>query len=268
MGDVISPSAVLPIAGLLALLPTAGLAAMMHLARRPAPSGTWRDRLNALAAASPWSGRDAGLLLLGLATAQLLRALLPASPALDVLALHGVLAAGLLLLARNKTQPFGLPLPVRAVLGPAVLRWLAVLPLLWAAALAWHFVLQAAGHAPALQQAVQLFLETADPWQRAGLVLLAVVIAPVVEEMVFRGLLLPLLVRAAGPAGGLAVTAAGFAALHGDLTAAPALAILSAALSLAYARTRSLRVPIAMHMLFNAANLALLLVLVRAGVDL
>ena len=58
--------------------------------------------------------------------------------------------------------------------------------------------------------------------------------------------------------------AAGFAALHG-LESLPALAVFSVALSLAYARTGTLLVPMAMHAIFNATNLALVAALVRSG---
>ena len=77
-------------------------------------------------------------------------------------------------------------------------------------------------------------------------------------------MLLPLLVRHAGPVAGVTLVALGFAALHG-LESLPALAAFSVALSLAYARTGTILVPITMHAIFNAANLALVAALVRAG---
>ena len=82
----------------------------------------------------------------------------------------------------------------------------------------------------------------------------------------FRGILLPLLTRRTGPLAGMALTALGFAALHADLGTFVALAIFSVALSMAYIRTGTIWVPIEMHALFNAANLALLLALAHAGV--
>ena len=64
----------------------------------------------------------------------------------------------------------------------------------------------------------------------------------------------------------MALTALAFASLHADLGTFVPLLLLSVALSLAYARTQSLWAPMAIHALFNAANLALLLALSRAGV--
>ena len=89
--------------------------------------------------------------------------------------------------------------------------------------------------------------------------------APIAEEALFRGILLPLLVRRFGATIGLGLVALGFAALHGDAGSFPGLAVLSVALSLAYARTGTILVPMAMHALFNAANLALILALIRSG---
>ena len=59
--------------------------------------------------------------------------------------------------------------------------------------------------------------------------------------------------------------AAALLAIHADAGSFIALALLAAALSLAFAQTRSLYVPIAMHMLFNGVNLLLLWVLMRTG---
>jgi membrane protease YdiL (CAAX protease family) len=265
MGD---PAALAPLAAVLAamaVLLVAGLAALLHLLALGRSQPPWTDALQALAARAPWRWSHVGQLLAILFAAQLLRRALPAAPLWDMLCFQGVLLPALLLLARPLRAPFGDPMPWRAAAAQAALRWLAILPILWFAGFAWNLLLLLLGHRPDLQHAVQLFLQTPGFWPRAAFVLFAVVVAPVVEELLFRGILLPLLVRRAGPAPGLALASAAFAALHADLAAFPALAILAAALSLAYARTRSLAVPIALHVAFNAANLLLLLGLQRAG---
>ena len=256
----------LPVAAALAVLLTAGVAALAHLvSRRPAVSTPWKTALAQLAAASPWGEKDLALLLPALAAAQILRAFLGGAIVWNLLAFHGALAAGVLWLAHGKARPFGAIAPVRAVAAQAALRWLAILPLLWFAAFVWQLLLRAAGHAPDFQNAIRLFLDTRDPWSRAGFIFFAVGIAPFAEEALFRGILLPALVRRIGAGAGLALTAIGFAALHADAGTFMALAVFSVALSLAYARTGTLWVPVGMHMLFNAVNLSLLLALVRAG---
>ena len=226
----------------------------------------WKAAVERLGADCPWHWRDLVHLLLLLALAQLLRTRLPANIAWDVLAFQGAAIVGFLWLSRNKPHPFGTPVPLRTIAGQALRRWLAILPILWAAALAWNFLLTIAGHAPRFQESIGLFLASEDVLSRIAFVLFAVVLAPLAEEGLFRGLLQPLLIRRAGATAGLALTALGFAALHGDLGTFVPLAIFSVALSLAYARTGTLWVSIGMHALFNAANLALLLLLDRLGV--
>ena len=256
-----------PLAAAMALLLVAGVAAMVQLWRGAgANSLPWRNLLARFAEASPWRGRDLLALLALVALAQILRPRLPGAVVRDVLAFQGMVTAGALWLARRKAQPFGRRNSWSAVTKQALLRWLALLPLLWFAAFTWQIVLKAMGQAPSLQEALRLFIESRNIWQRASLLAFAVILAPVAEEMLFRGILLPLLIRRIGATAGLLLTAAGFAALHGNLGTFVPLAVISVALSLAYARTGSLLVPMAMHALFNGANLALLWSLLRAGV--
>lgn len=257
----------LPIALAMAVLLTAGVAALVHLAARRGPfSLPWKIQLAQLAEASPWHWPDLILLLLLLALAQGIRQFLPPAVGWDVLAFQGVLIAGIAWRAYGKVRPLGEPAPARTIAAQALLRWLAILPILWFAGFTWQLLLKVAGYAPDFQEAISYFLNTGDFKVRAAFLFFAVVLAPLAEEGLFRGILLPLLTRRTGPLAGMALTALGFAALHADLGTFVALAIFSVALSMAYIRTGTIWVPIAMHALFNAANLALLLALAHAGV--
>lgn len=257
----------LPIATALIALLVLGVAALFYLAdgRRRATQ-SWSDALAHYAAVSPWRGRDVLLVILAMAAAQVIRHFLPERVWLDVLCFQGVGVAVVLALAVRKKQPFGAPITCGTALWQAALRWLALLPILWFSAFMWQGLLQLLGHATELQTAVQIFLETHDPRQQLLFFALGVGLAPLAEELFFRGLLLPLLVRRWGPLPGLLVSALLFAVLHADLGSLPALAIFAVGLTLACARTGSLWVAVLMHALFNAANMALLLALVRAGV--
>jgi membrane protease YdiL (CAAX protease family) len=267
MGDTDTLRLLMPVAATLAALLVAGVAALCHLAWQPAPPGdTWQVRVRRLASQSPWQWRDLGWILLLVAIAQAIRIVLPNHLIWDQAAFQGVLVAGILWRTAGKSSPFGQRLRWRTAGAQAILRWLAILPILWFTAFAWQLLLRLAGHLPDFQYAIRLFIETSNPWARAGFLVFAIGIAPLVEEVLFRGILLPLMVRRLGTGPGLLLNAAGFAALHGDLGAFPALMLLAVALSLAYARTGSLRVPILMHLIFNGANLLLLLGLLRAGV--
>ncbi len=100
----------------------------------------------------------------------------------------------------------------------------------------------------------------------------AVLGAPIVEEVVFRGLLQPAIRAMAGPWAGILISGALFTMLHiprgpesGGATwlAIPTLAVLSLALGIARERTGRLGVPIVMHIAFNALNVALALFVSR-----
>jgi membrane protease YdiL (CAAX protease family) len=79
-----------------------------------------------------------------------------------------------------------------------------------------------------------------------------VLLAPVVEEIIFRGLLFGALAPRLGVVAGALITALLFGAVHGDLVLFPTLAALGFVNALAYAATGNLWVPIALHALNNA----------------
>lgn len=85
----------------------------------------------------------------------------------------------------------------------------------------------------------------------------AIVLAPVAEELFFRGLLQTFLVGVlASRWKAIAMAAIAFAAVHfQQLHAVPALAVLAVFIGYAYERTGSLVVPILIHSLFNLKTL-------------
>ncbi len=87
--------------------------------------------------------------------------------------------------------------------------------------------------------------------------LAAIIIAPVVEELIFRGLLQRLLMRLMKPFGAILIASIVFAAAHG--TAVQVVVALPCGIILGYTcfRTRSLLVPIIIHALNNALAWAL-----------
>jgi hypothetical protein len=90
------------------------------------------------------------------------------------------------------------------------------------------------------------------------IILAAVVIAPLVEEFLFRGYFYPVLKRYFGASGSAVLTSVLFALTHANVASLLALALLALCFTVAYEMTGSLLVPMGMHSLFNAANLALL----------
>lgn len=91
----------------------------------------------------------------------------------------------------------------------------------------------------------------------AAIILFGVVLAPIVEEMLFRGFLLPLLVRSMGPWLGILLTAVPFALLHGvqnQWAWQPVLLIGIAGIAFGYVRykTGSTTAAFLMHSAYNA----------------
>jgi len=111
---------------------------------------------------------------------------------------------------------------------------------------------------PVMQEPVRLFLKTDSAVALMAVPLVGVLVAPVGEEVLFRGFIQGALREACGARAALAATAALFAAIHFNLFAFPALLALGLVLGYLYDRTQSLVGPIVLHALYNAAVLALL----------
>ena len=142
--------------------------------------------------------------------------------------------------------------------GAAVITYLAAQPGLLVAGLAGRFILWRMGHKPELQDIVNLLAEGL-PWPTlAGMFILIVVIAPLFEESLFRGIILPLLARRLGIAPAIALASFLFAVAHLHQDSFLQLFALATVLSLAYVATGSLLVPIVMHAIFNSVSLLLL----------
>ncbi len=145
--------------------------------------------------------------------------------------------------------------------GPITL--LAALPLLSAANLGWVALLEHFGFDTGKQPMVDIFADTQSPFVLIGMSFLAVVIAPVTEEVIFRaGLFRFLRGRLPRPVA-LLLPAIIFGTLHGNLVAFLPLVMLGVFFALAYERTGRISVPIIAHGLFNLNTILMLL----AGVE-
>ena len=109
------------------------------------------------------------------------------------------------------------------------------------------------------QVAVMLLANTRQWWMRVYLGVFAIVLAPVAEEFIFRGMLYPFIKQLGSPRFAFFGTSAIFALIHLDLGTLVPLFVLALALTWLYEKTDNLLAPIAAHALFNAANLVLLL---------
>lgn len=96
------------------------------------------------------------------------------------------------------------------------------------------------------------FLEDSQSfWVLSGLVFLATVAAPVVEEVYFRGIIFPAISRRFGVGVGMFASSLMFSLIHVNLSATLPLFVLALGLCLLYLYTSSLRACVLMHSLFN-----------------
>ncbi len=160
------------------------------------------------------------------------------------------------------------PMPGSAALGKALLYFLAFMPARYLLELAWMATLTQLDKLglplPMEPQLVTgFFNRNSPPLAFVSLVLLAVIVAPIVEELVFRAGLYRFLKARLGTHGAMIASAGVFALLHGNLLSAPTLMLLGIALCLAYESGGNIKVPIIMHAVFNM-NSVLLIVLQTA----
>lgn len=115
-------------------------------------------------------------------------------------------------------------------------------------------LIRAIGYSPELQQPVKMVMQATSIHQLVVHGLAAVIFAPVVEELIFRGVLYPAVKQYVSPAAALWGVSILFALTHMNLTALLALTVLGTILTLLYETTRNLVAPIVAHSLFNAVN--------------
>lgn len=139
-----------------------------------------------------------------------------------------------------------------SALGRALLALLAAYPLLM---LVQAMVYGVSGGHVTPQDVVEFLQGAQSPRDRIAVLVMAVAVAPLAEETIFRGYLYPVGKRYFGPFASSVVAAALFALLHGHASSVPALFTLALCLTLAYEKTGSLLVPVLMHSIFNAVSI-------------
>ena len=112
---------------------------------------------------------------------------------------------------------------------------------------------------PEVQTAIKVMKISPGLGERIYLGVLSIVLAPLVEETIFRGVLYPSVKKLGYPKAALFGTALAFAAIHGNLMTFVPLTFLAVVLALLYEVTDNLFAPILTHSFFNAANFLLLI---------
>ena len=108
------------------------------------------------------------------------------------------------------------------------------------------------------QEIVQLFNASQTLPQRIIIIVMAVAVAPVAEEFMFRFFLYGVLRRYFGRLFGVITNASLFAAVHTHLPSFGPLFVLGSCFTIAYEWSGSILVPMTMHAIFNALTLTLL----------
>jgi uncharacterized protein len=129
---------------------------------------------------------------------------------------------------------------------------------MYAATLISAAVQYAITHSETKEAAVDLFRSTADRPLLIAFGVLAVAIAPIVEELVFRGFIFNALLRYTPVWFAAIVSGLAFGLSHGSLSAALPLSVSGIVLALVYYRSGSLTASILTHATFNLVNIVAL----------
>ena len=148
--------------------------------------------------------------------------------------------------------------PWPGAISSAVAGWLMVTPVV--VATGWLLV-RLVGDPGGSNPLLELVLGSKDPLALFLLGWTAVVLAPLFEETIFRGALLPVLAKRWGTAGGVLLSALLFAMAHISIGELAPLTVLGVGLALLRVSTGRLLPSVLMHALWNAITFLNLLVL-------
>ena len=166
------------------------------------------------------------------------------------------------------SEAFGLRNARAQALGLGILVTCLFLPI---GGVLQHFsinLLEYLGRKPAMQEAVEALRAAKPGVGLLGFSLVTVVVAPLGEELLFRGVLYPAIKRAGFPKLAWWGTSLLFAVIHFNLQTLLPLLVLSLLLVWLYEKTDNLIAPLAAHALFNATNLVIFFVNGDAGAKL
>jgi membrane protease YdiL (CAAX protease family) len=159
----------------------------------------------------------------------------------------------------------GVDLALSDALRKAVPLFLMFLPLIWITSIIWANVLsvfQAAGWVEEIEQQelVSLLQAGGHPVTMLLLVALAVVMAPIVEEIIFRGCIYRFLKSQTSLMTAQIISGCVFSIMHANLLSFVPLILVGILLARIYEKTGNLRVSIWFHALFNAFSLLMLFI--------
>jgi membrane protease YdiL (CAAX protease family) len=110
---------------------------------------------------------------------------------------------------------------------------------------------------------LEMVLDTTDGWALGAFALTAVVLAPLFEETLFRGVLLPVVAHHLGARWAVLISALLFAIAHLSLAELVPLSVLGVGLGLLRWQTGRLAASVCLHALWNGLTFFNLLLLAR-----
>ena len=156
-------------------------------------------------------------------------------------------------------------LKIGVAFGQAVPLFLMCLPLIWIASLIWTHLLTALEAAGAIdafepQALITLFQDGGDPIAISLLVALAILLAPIVEEIVFRGCVYRFLKSQTTLLPAQILSGCVFSFMHWNLMSFVPLVIVGVFLARVYEKSGNLIVAIWFNAFFNAFSLLMLFI--------
>jgi hypothetical protein len=146
----------------------------------------------------------------------------------------------------------------KRLIGPMVVTVGFILPVAGALQMFSYGLLTKLGHPPKEQDAVELFSKSESNLSTAYLIFFAVILAPVAEEFVFRGILYPFFKQLGYPKLALIGVSLAFASIHGSLVIVIPLFVFALAQTWLYEKTDCLFAPMITHATFNLSNLIIM----------
>jgi membrane protease YdiL (CAAX protease family) len=152
-----------------------------------------------------------------------------------------------------------------AAMRQAVPRFLMYLPIIWIASLVWTNLLSLMEYLGLIQtfepqELITLFQAGGDPLAIGLLVSMAVVLAPIVEETIFRGCIYRFLKSQTTLLPAQIISGCLFSFMHWNLLSFVPLVLVGIFLARIYEKSRNLMVSMWFHAFFNAFSLLMLLI--------
>lgn len=143
-----------------------------------------------------------------------------------------------------------------------VICYLAIMPFVIITSYFYIQMLTRLGVNVDYQPVIEVLVNPVYPgWIHLTLLVLAVISAPIVEEIIFRGIILPLAMNKMTTLSAVLFVAIFFSAVHAHMPALVPIFILAIGLALGYISTGSIIVPIVAHAMFNTVSITAFLLL-------